>query len=227
MGAVNREETATAPPVPAPTPGLKPAPEPASAPVSPKNRESTPTPLPPSRALVTTPIMGREEKAGAIQKRKGSLLCPLLAVLLLVQIMVVALYGWPGFAVGGFGKTSSFTLAVGETAVTTKSGVSVDFGLYNEMDGTRVRVKELAGKMDKVQGGYLTSFDISARGRDQFDSFITITLLSSRPHPWDLMGKRSGALDIFILHVFQGWPARPGAHAEGKQRSACPAPGGA
>jgi hypothetical protein len=111
------------------------------------------------------------------KKKTGNDLCIALAVLLMLESVIVALFGWPGFAVrGGFGKTSTFKLAEGQTAVTTKSGVSIDFGQYNSMVGAKVAITELGGEMDEVQGGYITPYDISVEGREQFDGLITITL---------------------------------------------------
>ncbi|MGI5979241.1 MAG: zinc-ribbon domain-containing protein [Oscillospiraceae bacterium] len=108
-------------------------------------------------------------------------LCIVLAVLLVVQILAVALYGWPGFAVGGskrlsVQKSESFTLQEGQTAVTTKSGVTVDFGPYNEMNGEKVSVKGLSADHDSVEGGTRTSYDISAGERSEFDGLLSITL---------------------------------------------------
>ena len=148
-----------------------------STPAPQAKEASKPAPHPqprPAQAHVA-PARQQTMKPGG-EKKSGNGLCIALAVLLLLESVTVALFGWPGFAVGGFGKTSTITLAEGQTSVSTESGVSIDFGRYNGMDGAKVTIKEFGGKMDEVQGGYITSYDIRAGSKEQFDGFITITL---------------------------------------------------
>ena len=105
------------------------------------------------------------------------MLCIVLSVLLVIQIAAVALYGWPGFMVGGgLGRSDSFTLQEGQTAISTDSGVTVDFGPYNAMMGEKVSVKELSADSDSIEGGTRTAYDISAGERTEFDGLLTITL---------------------------------------------------
>ncbi len=120
----------------------------------------------------------RQERARAGNTNKsGRALCIALAVLLVVQTAGVALYGWPGFAVGrNQGKSSVFRLKEGQTAVETESGVAVHFGPYNGMDGETVVIRELGSAPDEEQDGYLSSYDISVDGREEFDGLLTITL---------------------------------------------------
>ena len=114
------------------------------------------------------------------RKRNGgrNTLCIVLSILLIIQIAAVALYGWPGFAVGGgaWHRSDSFTLQEGQTAVSTDSGVTVDFGPYNMNDGRKVSVKELSADSDSIEGGTRTAYDISAGERIEFDGLLTITL---------------------------------------------------
>lgn len=132
----------------------------------------------------TPPVATPKRKSAAAPKRNGGLgtLCIVLSVLLIIQIAAVALYGWPGFMVGGgvqrpsVQKSDSFTLQEGQTAVSTDSGVTVDFGPYNAMDGEKVSVKELSADSDSIEGGTRTAYDISAGERTEFDGLLTITL---------------------------------------------------
>jgi len=132
----------------------------------------------------TPPVATPKRKSAAAPKRNSgrNTLCIVLSVLLIIQIAAVALYGWPGFMVGGgvkrpsVQKSDSFTLQEGQTAVSTDSGVTVDFGPYNAMDGEKVSVKELSADSDSIEGGTRTAYDISAGERTEFDGLLTITL---------------------------------------------------
>jgi hypothetical protein len=116
------------------------------------------------------------------QFRPSSVLCIVLSVLLLIQITAVALYGWPGFLVGNgvkppsVLKSDSFTLEEGQTTVSTDSGVKVEFGPYNAMDGEEVTVKELSADSISIEGGTRKAYDISAGERTEFDGLLGITL---------------------------------------------------
>ena len=122
--------------------------------------------------------------SAAVPKRSGgrSMLCIVLSVVLVIQIVAVSLYGWPGFMVGGglkipsVQKSDTFTLQEGQTVVSTDSGVTVDFGPYNGMDGEKVSIKALSSDSDSIEGGTRTSYDISAGERTEFDGLLTITL---------------------------------------------------
>ncbi|MDK2991056.1 MAG: hypothetical protein PWP48_289 [Clostridiales bacterium] len=132
----------------------------------------------------TPPVATPKRKSAAAPKRNSgrNTLCIVLSVLLIIQIVAVALYGWPGFVVGGgvkrpsVQKSDSFTLQEGQTAVSTDSGVTVDFGPYNAMDGEKVSIKELSADSDSIEGGTRTAYDISAGERTEFDGLLTITL---------------------------------------------------
>jgi len=127
----------------------------------------------------TPPAATTKQESAAKPKRNGgrNMLCIVLSVLLVIQIAAVALYGWPGFMVGGgLGRSDSFTLQEGQTAISTDSGVTVDFGPYNAMMGEKVSVKELSADSDSIEGGTRTAYDISAGERTEFDGLLTITL---------------------------------------------------
>ena len=132
----------------------------------------------------TPPLATPEGKSAATPKRNGgrNALCIVLSVLLVLQIVAVALYGWPGFMVGGgvqrpsLQKSDSFTLQEGQTAVSTDRGVTVDFGPYNAMDGEKVSIKELSANSHSIEGGTRTAYDITAGERTEFDGLLTITL---------------------------------------------------
>lgn len=127
----------------------------------------------------TPPLEIPKIKSNKAPKRNNgrNTLCIMLSILLVIQIAAVALYGWPGFMIGGgHGRSDSFTLLEGQTAVSTDSGVTVEFGPYNAMDGERVSVKELSADSDSIEGGTRTAYDISAGERTEFDGLLTITL---------------------------------------------------
>jgi len=116
--------------------------------------------------------------AVAVTRGDGTnVLCIILAILLVVQTVTVALYGWPGFAVSGKGgKNTTFVLQEGQTSVETDRGVIVDFGPYNAMDGEKVSINEMPADIGSVEGGVRTVYDITAGERSKFDGLITITL---------------------------------------------------
>lgn len=141
----------------------------------------------------TPPAAPPKQKNAAKPKRNGgrNTLCIVLSVLLVIQIAAVALYGWPGFMVGGgHGRSDSFTLLEGQTAISTDSGVTVDFGPYNSMTGEKVSVKEFSADSDSIEGGTRTAYDISAGERTELDGLLTITLpyVESETDPSDEEG---------------------------------------
>ena len=146
----------------------------------------------------TPPAAPPKQKNAAKPKRNGgrNTLCIVLSVLLVIQIAAVVLYGWPGFMVGGgikrpsVQKSDSFTLREGQIAVSTDSGVTVDFGPYNAMDGETVSVKSLSADSDSIEGCTRTAYDISAGERTEFDGLLTITLpyVESETDPADEEG---------------------------------------
>jgi len=138
--------------------------------------QAKPKAPPKSNAAPTTP---KRQKSAAAPKRNGgrNTLCIVLSVLLVIQIAAVALYGWPGFLVGGgIGRSDSFTLQPGQTAIETKNGAAVDFGPYNAMDGETVAVKELPADTESIEDGTRRAYTITAGERSEFDGLITITL---------------------------------------------------
>lgn len=137
-----------------------------------QTQEYTPTVATPKTKSTPAPKM----------KRGRNKLCIVLSVLLFIQTTAVALYGWPGFMVGGGLKlpsvqtSESFSLQEGQTAVSTDKGVTIDFGPYNAMDGEKVSIKELAADSGSIEGGTRKVYDISAGERSEFDGLLTITL---------------------------------------------------
>ncbi len=92
------------------------------------------TPLPPrqaytppqtqTQAYYSAPMaVNRESMVKSSKRKKASnAFCIFLATLLLLQTIVVAMYGWPGFAVGGlFGKSDIFSFEKGQSSVETDS----------------------------------------------------------------------------------------------------------
>ena len=102
-----------APPNPGPSPQPRPVPQPQFI------TEAQPQkPIPP----VATP----KRKSAAAPKRNGgrNALCIILSVLLVIQIAAVALYGWPGFMVGG-GKGA---VVETEKAIVSTDNASIKIG---------------------------------------------------------------------------------------------------
>ena len=134
----------------------------------------------PPQAKPKAPLKSNAASATPKRQKSGNgrnTLCIVLAVLLVVQVAAVALYGWPGLLVGGgLGKSDSFTLQPGQTAIETKSGAAVDFGPYNGMDGETVAVKELPADTQSIEGGTRRAYTVTAGERSEFDGLITITL---------------------------------------------------
>jgi len=153
------------------------------APVAQPKPVQQPQPITEAQPQKSTPPAATPKSAAAPKRNsRRNTLCIVLSVLLIMQIAAVALYGWPGFIVGGgiklpsVQKSDSFTLQEGQTAVSTDSGVTVDFGPYNAMDGEKVSVKELSADSDSIEGGTRTAYDISAGERIGFDGLLIITL---------------------------------------------------
>ncbi|NLO48031.1 MAG: zinc ribbon domain-containing protein [Clostridiales bacterium] len=118
--------------------------------------------------------------ANTVKGKKGkSVLCILLAVLLAVQTAVVALYGWPGFAVKtkakspGVLSSSSFNLQEWQTSVKTDDGVIVDFGcLLNAGEEITVQKVEPA-PVDSDVEIFAYNFELSS---GQPDGAIELTI---------------------------------------------------
>lgn len=97
----------------------------------------------------TTPAQLRPRKKNApADNSRHNLLYVVLAVVLLLQMVVVAFYGWPGWAVNGKSisgevlESAGFTLQEGQTAVKTDSGVTMDFGCLLE-PGEKIAVEKV------------------------------------------------------------------------------------
>ncbi|NLV86184.1 MAG: zinc-ribbon domain-containing protein [Clostridiales bacterium] len=64
----------------------------------------------------------------------ATVLCIVLAAILFLQVVIVALFGWPGFLAGGkTGRRDSFTMEPNQTLMETKTCPRLDFGTYKAM----------------------------------------------------------------------------------------------
>jgi hypothetical protein len=123
---VSQPQTAPLPPqqayVPAQTPPLPPQ----QAYIPPQSQ---------TQAYYSAPMAVNRESTGRPSKRKkaGNALCVFLAVVLLLQTIVVAMYGWPGFAVGGLsGRNDISAMENGQSSVETDSWEATEpIGLSN------------------------------------------------------------------------------------------------
>ena len=143
--------------------------------------EAQPKPVPqpqlkPAAQPQRTPSAAPKQKTPTERNSGRNTLCIVLSVLLVSYRFGGGPHGWPGFIGGGHGRRVSFTLLEGQTAISTDSGVTVEFGPYNARDGERVSVKELSADSDSIEGGTRTAYDISAGERTEFDGLLTITL---------------------------------------------------
>ena len=88
-----------------------------------------------TQAYYSAPIAVNYEPVAKTQKRKGAgnALCIFLAALLLLQTIAVAMYGWPGFAVGDLsGRSDISAMENGQSSVETDSWEAVEpTGLSN------------------------------------------------------------------------------------------------
>lgn len=115
------------------------------------------------------PAYTRQRSLEAAKKKKGAnALCIVLVILLAVQTIVVALYGWPGFAVGGKIKppvvleSNSFTLQEGQTAIKADNGVTIDFGCLLEA-GEEITVEKVKpSRVDSEVEIYAYNFELSS-----------------------------------------------------------------
>ena len=103
--------------------------------------DHVPQPQPNSEAQppkYTPPVATPKRKSTAAPKRNGgsNVLCIVLSVLLVIQTVVVALYGWPGFLTGGRDaaavETEKATVSMDNPSVTL-AGVSIDANTLNLM----------------------------------------------------------------------------------------------
>jgi hypothetical protein len=114
-----------------------------SAPINPVPGTQAKTQLQPQKHI--PPVVS--PKSHAVPKREGwqDILCIVLSILLVIQMVAVALYGWPGFMVGdkgavveaqAFVETEKANASVDSPSITL-SGVRIDVNPLNLMDGEK------------------------------------------------------------------------------------------
>ena len=158
-----------APPNPGPSPQPRPVPQPQFI------TEAQPQkPIPP----VATP----KSKSAAAPKRNGgrNALCIILSVLLVIQTTVVALYGWPGFMVGG-GKDAVVetekAIVSTDNASITLSGVRIDVDTLNLIDGEKeLTVSRKKQSVDEASGLTSVEYDITLGEMHHLYAPLTVTV---------------------------------------------------
>lgn len=158
-----------APPNPGPSPQPRPVPQPQFI------TEAQPQkPIPP----VATP----KRKSAAAPKRNGgrNALCIILSVLLVIQTTVVALYGWPGFMVGG-GKDAVVetekAIVSTDNASITLSGVRIDVDTLNLIDGEKeLTVSRKKQSVDEASGLTSVEYDITLGEMHHLYAPLTVTV---------------------------------------------------
>ena len=111
-------------------------------------------------------------KSHAVPKRKGwqDILCIVLSILLVIQMVAVALYGWPGFMVGDKGavvEAQAFVetekaIASADNPSITLSGVRIDVNPLNLMDGEKeLIVSRKKQSVDEATGFTVVEYDIT------------------------------------------------------------------
>jgi hypothetical protein len=158
-----------APPNPGPSPQPRPVPQPQFI------TEAQPQkPIPP----VATP----KRKSAAAPKRNGgrNALCIILSVLLVIQIAAVALYGWPGFMVGG-GKgavvETEKAIVSTDNASITLSGVRIDVDTLNLIDGEKeLTVSRKKQSVDEASGLTSVEYDITLGEMHHLYAPLTVTV---------------------------------------------------
>lgn len=156
-----------------------PTPPKQAAPVAPPPAYMPPKPQ--TQPAYSAPVAAnRTHPVKAAKKKKDSnALCVVLAIVLVLQTAVVALYGWPGFVVGGIIRplavleSNSFTIQEGQTAIKTDSGVMVDFGCLLEA-GEEITVEKVKpASVDSDVEIYAYNFELSS-GRPEGAIELTI-----------------------------------------------------
>ena len=135
----------------------------------------SPTPVPPPTYAAPAAGYRAYPAKGAKKKKDTAALCIALAILLVVQTAVVALYGWPGFAVGGwFGKSETFILQPGQTSVKTNSGVVLDMGEYPLEGEAKCEIKKV--KAPSLEGVDIRAYDFTIYTDEELLSVMELTI---------------------------------------------------
>jgi len=129
----------------------------------------------------TPPVATPKRKNTAAPKRNGgrNALCIVLSVLLVVQIAAVALYGWPGFMVGGIGRVVETEKAIVsvDNASITLSGVRIDVDPLNLIDGEKeLIVSRKKQSVDEATGLTSVEYDITLGDMHHLYAPLTITV---------------------------------------------------
>lgn len=114
--------------------------------------------------------------AHTVQKKRGTrALSIALAVVLIAQTTAVALYGWPGFAVGGgFGMGETFTLKPDRASVETNDGVMLDMGEYPLDSEAKCEIKRV--NAPRLEGVEIQAYDFSVDTEEELISVMELTI---------------------------------------------------
>ncbi|MGI6704898.1 MAG: hypothetical protein ACOX6S_01085 [Clostridia bacterium] len=156
--------------------------------------QSKPVQQPPK---YTAPVATPERKSAAARKRNGgrNTLCIVLSVLLVIQTVVVALYGWPGFMFGGKGAVVETEKAIAsvDNASVILSGVRIDVNPLNLMDGEKeLIVSRKKQSVDEATGLTAVEYDITLGDMHHLYAPLTITV------PYDKTTAAGG--DVVLEH---------------------------
>ncbi len=153
-----------------------------------------PVPQPPK---YTAPVAMPERKSAAAPKGNGgrNTLCIVLSVLLVIQTVAVALYGWPGFMVGGRGVAveSEKAMVSMDNPLVTLAGVRIDANPLNLMDGEKeLIVSRKKQSVDEATGLTAVEYDITLGEMHHLYAPLTITV------PYDKTTAAGG--DVVLEH---------------------------
>ena len=129
----------------------------------------------------TPPLEIPKIKSTTAPKRNNgrNALCIMLSVLLVIQIAAVALYGWPGFMVGGKGafvETEKAIVSVDNASITL-SGVRIDVNPLNLIDGEKeLVVSRKKQSVDEATGLTAVEYDIKLGDMHHLYAPLTITV---------------------------------------------------
>ncbi|MGI6527722.1 MAG: zinc-ribbon domain-containing protein [Caldicoprobacterales bacterium] len=142
---------------------------------------------------VTTPE--RRNAAKPTRKRGSNTLCIVLSVLLVIQTVVVALYGWPGLLAGGkdmAAETEKTTVSMDNPSVTLAE-VRIDANTLNLMDGEKeLTVSRKTQSVDETTGLMTMEYDIALEDMHLLYAPLTLTV------PYDMAAAAGG--DVVIEH---------------------------
>jgi hypothetical protein len=170
-----------------------------SAPINPVPGTQAKTQLQPQKHI--PPVVS--PKSHAVPKRKGwqDILCIVLSILLVIQMVAVALYGWPGFMVGDKGavvEAQAFVetekaIASADNPSITLSGVRIDVNPLNLMDGEKeLIVSRKKQSVDEATGFTVVEYDITLGDMHHLYAPLTITV------PYDKITAAGG--DLVLEH---------------------------